>query len=130
MPFSGTGALILFLAKATLVLVAALVATISLRRSTAGARHLVWLTALVGVLALPLLSRIPSLKVGVLPSMFGSSTPSAMAPVLARDVTAAAPATSSPSVAPVFSSEEVRAVAGGVAGGISGGVAGGVATTL
>jgi beta-lactamase regulating signal transducer with metallopeptidase domain len=129
MPFSGTGALILFLAKATLLLVAALVATISLRRSTAGARHLVWLAALVGVLALPLLSRIPSLKVGILPNVFGSATPTALAPVVARDVTAATPSPS-PTVAAVFSTEETRAVSGGVAGGISGGVAGGVANAL
>ena len=40
LPFSGAGPLFLFLAKATLLLVAALVATMSARRSTAGARHL------------------------------------------------------------------------------------------
>src|SRR5215213_1433128 len=67
-PFSGVLPLALFLAKATLLLVLALVATSTLRRGTAGARHLVWLAALVGVLALPLLSRIESLRVGVLPS--------------------------------------------------------------
>jgi len=71
MPFSGAGPLFLFLAKATLLLVAASVATMSLRRSTAGARHLVWLAALVGVLALPVLSRIPALQLGILPSRFG-----------------------------------------------------------
>ena len=65
--FSGTTPLLLFVAKATLLLLAAFVATTTLRRSTAGARHLVWLTALVGVLALPLLE-IPALQIGVLPS--------------------------------------------------------------
>src|SRR5947208_8115465 len=92
--FSGAGALILFLAKATLLLIAALVATASLRHSTAGARHLVWLAALVGVLALPLLSRIPALKLGVLPSVLATSTPTAapaFAPVIAS-VPMAAPA--------------------------------------
>src|SRR4051812_49848190 len=68
MPFSGAGPLFLFLAKATLLLVAASVATMSLRRSTAGARHLVWLAALVGVLALPVLARIPMLRIGLLPA--------------------------------------------------------------
>ncbi|MDB4874813.1 MAG: putative rane protein [Gemmatimonadetes bacterium] len=68
-PFSGALPLLLFLAKATLLLVAALVATLPLRRSTAGARHLVWLAALVGVLALPLLSRIGALRIGILPSV-------------------------------------------------------------
>src|SRR5262245_26084894 len=85
MPFSGAGPLVLFLAKATLLLVAALLATFSLRRSTAGARHLVWLAALVGVLALPVLSRISALQLGVLPSRFGAgtiaSTPVALTPV-------------------------------------------------
>src|SRR5215475_10122369 len=72
MPFSGAGPLALFLAKATFLLIAAVLATFTLRRSTAGARHLVWLAALVGVLALPVLSRIPALQLGVLPSRFGS----------------------------------------------------------
>ena len=49
-PFSGMGPLLLFLAKATVLLVAASVAMIPLRRGTAGARHLVWQAALVGVL--------------------------------------------------------------------------------
>src|SRR5262245_5433109 len=74
MPFSGAGPLALFLAKATFLLIAAVLATFTLRRSTAGARHLVWLAALVGVLALPVLSRIPALQLPMLPSVFGSET--------------------------------------------------------
>ena len=66
--FSGATPLLLFVAKATFLLIAALLATSTLRRSTAGARHLVWLAALVGVLALPVLARIPALQIGVLPS--------------------------------------------------------------
>jgi beta-lactamase regulating signal transducer with metallopeptidase domain len=68
LPFSGAASLLLFLTKATVLLVAALIATVPLRRGTAGSRHLVWLAALVGVLALPLLSRVDSLRLGVLPS--------------------------------------------------------------
>src|SRR5690242_2830970 len=71
--FSGATPLLLFLAKATLLLVAALVGTMTLRRSTAGARHLVWLAALVGVLALPLLARIPALQIGILPTRMATS---------------------------------------------------------
>jgi len=71
--FSGTGPLVLFVAKATLVLIAAIGATFLLRRGTAGERHLVWLAALVGVLALPLLSRIPALHIGILPSRLASA---------------------------------------------------------
>src|SRR5262245_61692925 len=81
MPFSGAGPLALFLAKATLLLVAALLATFSLRRSTAGARHLVWLAALVGVVALPVLSRISVLQLGVLPSGFGTRAAAPVPPV-------------------------------------------------
>src|SRR4051812_32768455 len=69
--FAGVSPLLLFVAKATLVLLAALIGASALRRSTAGARHLVWLAALVGVLALPLLARVPSLRLDVLPSTIG-----------------------------------------------------------
>src|SRR3954467_4368520 len=67
MPFAA-GSLLVFLAKATVLLLAALVATFTLQRATAGARHLVWLAALVGVLALPVLARIPMLRIGLLPA--------------------------------------------------------------
>jgi beta-lactamase regulating signal transducer with metallopeptidase domain/HEAT repeat protein len=110
-PFSGAGPLVLFLMKATVLLIAAFVAASTLKRSTAGARHLVWLSALVGVLALPLLSRVPSLRMGVLPSVFGGepalvSTPMAafVAPAVARiaapPVSHAPPAAAPPSAAP------------------------------
>jgi HEAT repeat protein/beta-lactamase regulating signal transducer with metallopeptidase domain len=78
--FSGTGPLLIFVAKATLVLIAALAATFLLRRGTAGERHLVWLAALVGVLALPVLSRIPALRLGILPSRLAPATAPAAAP--------------------------------------------------
>lgn len=61
-------ALILFLLKATLLLLAALVGTTWLRHATAGARHLVWLAALAAVLALPVLSRMDAFHIRVLPS--------------------------------------------------------------
>ena len=104
--FSGTGPLLIFLAKATVLLIAAIVATISLRRSTAGARHLVWLAGLVGVLALPVLSRIQPLHIGVLPSALAgtpdiarlaelptlSPTPEAAIAPVAESVVSVAPA--------------------------------------
>src|SRR5262245_55587065 len=95
MPFSGAGPLALFLAKATFLLIAAVLATFSLRRSTAGARHLVWLAALVGVLALPVLSRIPALQLPMLPSLFGSEMvvmPGTAAPAVLETPIAAVPA--------------------------------------
>jgi HEAT repeat protein/beta-lactamase regulating signal transducer with metallopeptidase domain len=127
MPFAGTGALILFLAKATLLLVAALVATATLKRSTAGARHLVWLTALVGVLALPLLSRIPSLRLGLLPSALATPARTADAPMLADDAPAPV-VVSTPTASPVVATtDRSSAVVGGVEGGVSAGVSGGIA---
>src|SRR5262252_5013341 len=101
MPFSGAGPLALFLAKATFLLIAAVLATFSLRRSTAGARHLVWLAALVGVLALPVLSRIPALQLPMLPSLFGSETvvmPGTPAPAVLETPIAAPPVMAAPAV--------------------------------
>lgn len=89
--FSGAGPLMLFVAKATVLLVAAAVAMIPLRRSTAGARYLVWLAALVGVLALPLLSRVNLIRLGVLPSSFAGPELVAMSPPQIPDLVAAAP---------------------------------------
>src|SRR5215831_208156 len=128
MPFAGTGTLLLFLAKATLLLVAALVATATLKRSTAGARHLVWLTALVGVLALPLLSRIPSLRLGLLPSALATQTLTADAPVSAADAPQAVVVSTpdahtdrratTPTVVVTASTNQAAAVAGGVEDGV------------
>src|SRR5215510_16323887 len=126
MPFSGTGPLVLFLAKATLLLVAALVATMTLRRSTAGARHLVWLAALVGVLALPVLSRISALQFGILPSRFGagpiaSGSPVQVTPIAAIPVVPAVPAVPvTPATPPAPAAEVVVAPAAppGAAGAI------------
>ncbi|HEY4304832.1 MAG TPA: M56 family metallopeptidase [Gemmatimonadaceae bacterium] len=105
--FSGTGPLLLFIAKATLVLIAALGATFLLRRNTAGERHLVWLAALVGMLALPLLARIPMLHIGILPRQLA-------APVVMIDepattiIVAGTPADAAPAVATVGAGTTVR----------------------
>ena len=47
------------LVRSAAVLGAAGVATVVMRRATAAARHLVWLSAVVGVLALPVLAAMP-----------------------------------------------------------------------
>jgi beta-lactamase regulating signal transducer with metallopeptidase domain/HEAT repeat protein len=73
-PFSGALPLLVFLAKATLLLVVAFACTVPLRRATAGARHLLWLAALVGVVALPVLGRVVPLRVAVLPRSFDSAS--------------------------------------------------------
>ena len=80
LPFAGVLPLVLFLAKATLLLCAAFAGTMWLRNGTAGSRHLIWLAALVGVLALPLLSRIPALHFGILPEVLAPSGDLAITP--------------------------------------------------
>src|SRR4051812_27866964 len=105
--FAGTMPLLLFVAKATVLLVAAFVATIPLRRGTAGSRHLLWLAALVGVLALPLLSRVSVLRLGVLPRSLslgaGREQASPLAPTPAASIR--------PNFAPAIAAASVPAVA-------------------
>jgi HEAT repeat protein/beta-lactamase regulating signal transducer with metallopeptidase domain len=117
MPFSGAGPLFLFVAKATVLLVAALVATISLRRSTAGARHLVWLAALVGVLALPVLSRIPALQLGILPARFGGEPATAFVEIAVPEMPAVAevPAVPPPAIEVAVASASAPAIAVAIA---------------
>src|SRR5262245_18348880 len=67
MSSSGAIAILALLAKATLLLVAALGAAAVLRRAAAGARHLVWLAVLASVLVLPLLARWAPLRIEGLP---------------------------------------------------------------
>jgi len=62
------GPMLLLLAKATLILVAALGMTIAMQRGSAGARHLVWLATLGIVLLVPAVTAwVPPLKVAILP---------------------------------------------------------------
>jgi len=67
--FSATAAFtLLALLKVTCVLLAALAATALMRRSSAGARHMVWLVALIAALALPSWSLWSPVPVRVLPA--------------------------------------------------------------
>jgi beta-lactamase regulating signal transducer with metallopeptidase domain/HEAT repeat protein len=61
--------MLLLLAKATLILVAALGMTIAMQRGSAGARHLVWLSTLGIVLLVPAVTAlVPPLRVAILPA--------------------------------------------------------------
>src|SRR5437868_4466411 len=60
----------LLVAKITLVLLIALGATATMRRASAGARHVVWLTALAMLALFPLLTRWTPIRLAVLPSGF------------------------------------------------------------
>ena len=60
--------MLLLLAKATLILVAALGITIAMQRGSAGARHLVWLATLAIVLLVPAVTAwVPQLPLRILP---------------------------------------------------------------
>lgn len=66
--------------KGTLVLAAAFVAAVALRRARASARHLAWTVALGGLLALPVLAlALPAWRLPVLPAHPPASAPAAAA---------------------------------------------------
>src|SRR5689334_978515 len=70
---SAPGAVVIFavLAKATVLLIAALAVASVLRRAPAGARHLVWLAVLASMLVLPVVARWAPLRLEVLPAAAG-----------------------------------------------------------
>ena len=79
------GPMLLLLAKATLILVAALGLTIAMQRGSAGARHLVWLATLAIVLLVPAVTAwAPPLRLAILPpvpeSVASDATPSSVTP--------------------------------------------------
>ncbi|MBA3342967.1 MAG: hypothetical protein H0T48_14190 [Gemmatimonadaceae bacterium] len=59
--------MVILLAKATVILLAALGITLAMRRASAGARHLVWLVTLGALLLVPALSAWAPLRLEVLP---------------------------------------------------------------
>jgi beta-lactamase regulating signal transducer with metallopeptidase domain/HEAT repeat protein len=63
-------ALVLFLLKATVLLLAGAAVAQALRRANAGARHLVWLATLSGLLLLPAAPRLAPLRLEVLPHSY------------------------------------------------------------
>src|SRR6185437_1988109 len=75
-------ALVIWLVKATALLLAALAATAVLRRASAGTRHLVWVGTLGGILLLPALSLWPPLRLAVLPASLTRLTFSAPLPII------------------------------------------------
>jgi beta-lactamase regulating signal transducer with metallopeptidase domain/HEAT repeat protein len=62
----------LFLAKATLLLLLALVGAAALRRASAGVRHIVWIGALAAVVILPALSHWTPWEITVFPGSLGA----------------------------------------------------------
>jgi hypothetical protein len=66
--FPPTLPMLLMLLKATVLLLAALDASLVLQRASAGARHVVWLVVLASLLVLPALAAWGPLPVRVLPA--------------------------------------------------------------
>jgi beta-lactamase regulating signal transducer with metallopeptidase domain/HEAT repeat protein len=74
--------MLLLLAKATLILIAALGMTVAMQRRSAGARHLVWLATLGIVLLVPAVAAwVPPLKVAILPPAPAATAKQHSAPV-------------------------------------------------
>ena len=104
--------LLVLLAKATLILVAALGVTLAMQRASAGARHLVWLVTLSTLLIMPALAAWGPLPVRILPAANpGPAVPPSAA--IARDVGAASPI--EPSAAAGITSGGERLVPAGAA---------------
>ena len=61
--------LVLLLVKATVLLLAATIVTLAMRRATAGTRHLIWLVALASLFLVPVLSTWTPVRMAVLPPM-------------------------------------------------------------
>ena len=61
-------AMLMLLAKATLILLGAVALTVAMQKSSAGSRHLVWLVTLVALLLVPALAAWSPLRVAVLPA--------------------------------------------------------------
>ena len=68
-PLSGSSiSMLMLLAKATLILVAALGITMSMQKASAGARHLVWLVTLATLLLVPALTAWAPIPLRILPA--------------------------------------------------------------
>lgn len=74
-------ALVLFIVKATVLLIGALVATRAMQRASAGSRHLVWLVALGTLLIVPALTIWGPIRLDILPAAPMSALYRALPPV-------------------------------------------------
>lgn len=96
---SVTMTLLVWLAKATALLMLAMGLTIALRRAPAGARYLVWLATLAALLLVPVMSAWSPIPLPILPSetaAFGPLTAPASAKIPTEKPEAVAPAASAP----------------------------------
>ena len=75
--------LLLLLAKATIILIAALGITLAMQRASATARHLVWLVALGTLLLVPFLTAWSPLRLAILPAQLAPPVPLSQEPAIA-----------------------------------------------
>jgi len=89
--------MVMLLAKATLILVVALGITFAMQRSSAGARHLVWLVTLATLLLVPALTAWSPLRLEILPSIATTNLPSTAGEGFSSSPTATEKSGSAPS---------------------------------
>jgi beta-lactamase regulating signal transducer with metallopeptidase domain/HEAT repeat protein len=91
---------LIILAKATLVLIAALGVTRVLERGSAVSRHLVWFVALAAILLVPALASWGPIRLAILPSVTEApvGTGALGAPTVGEPTEIAAPSTPAPSI--------------------------------
>src|SRR5665213_918100 len=77
----GNASLLLLLVKATIILIGALLVTVAMRRTAAGARHMVWLVTLGALLLVPALTVWAPLRFRVLPAQTAVVDATVAAPV-------------------------------------------------
>ena len=75
--------LLLLLAKATVILVAALGITLAMQKASATARHLVWLVSLGTLLLVPFLTAWSPLRLAILPAQLALPVPVSQEPAIA-----------------------------------------------
>ncbi len=92
---------LLLLIKVTVLLLSALAVTLVMPRASAGARHLVWLSALGALLVLPALAAWSPVRLAIIPAAAFAGTPDILAGRDAgRDASATPTATPTPAPAP------------------------------
>src|SRR6478672_10512495 len=95
---------LMMLAKATIILVSALAITVTMRRASAGARHLVWLVTLGTLLLVPALTAWSPLRLAILPASTVTSSA-----VHAKSSPTALPSASTSTVSSINRSKPVDA---------------------
>jgi beta-lactamase regulating signal transducer with metallopeptidase domain/HEAT repeat protein len=105
--------MILLLVKATVILLLAIAITLTMQRTSAGARHLVWLVSLSGLLLVPALAAWSPISLRILPpesgAVRGQAPATSSAPVALRAGSDQSATIGAPSVATADANHSTRA---------------------